>query len=144
MTASIIVVYRIIKAIGEHIMAQQALPGRHIGVGVDKAAQLGIVIAGLKIIERGVGVVVVASIAQGVIYTKGAGKCTSGGQRLAVGAIGVADNRGTRSVYDVQYIALEIGDVVVQSTVVLDGIGRTHGIVEEVQGVTAPGFPPVT
>ena len=49
-------VYRIIKAIGKHIIAQHALSGAGVGIGIDESAQLGIVITGLEIVERGLSV----------------------------------------------------------------------------------------
>ena len=39
-----------------------------------------------------------------------------------------------------QDVALEVRNVIVQGAVVLDGIGRAHGIVEEVQGVAVAPF----
>jgi hypothetical protein len=46
-TRNIFSAYRIIKTIGEHIMAEDALAGGGVGVGVDEAADCGVVIAGL-------------------------------------------------------------------------------------------------
>ena len=37
----------VIPTIGKHVIAKDALPSRCIGVGVDEAADLGVVIAGL-------------------------------------------------------------------------------------------------
>ena len=42
-------------------MAQSALAGRGIGVGIDESADAGIVVTGLEIVERGLGVVVLAA-----------------------------------------------------------------------------------
>ena len=43
-------------------------------------------------------------------------------------------------IHDGHYIALKIGDVVVENTIVLQRIGIAVGIIEEVHGVTAKGF----
>ena len=48
------IIDRIIKAICEHIAADNSLAGGGVGVGADKAGELGIVVAGLEIIEPGV------------------------------------------------------------------------------------------
>ena len=53
--------YRIIVAIREHIMTEDALAGGGVGVGVYKAAGGGIVISALQIIEPGIVVVAVAT-----------------------------------------------------------------------------------
>ena len=45
---------RVIQAIRKHIATDNALSGGGVGVGVYEAAELGIVVAGLEIIEPGV------------------------------------------------------------------------------------------
>ena len=117
------------------------MAGGGVGVGVEEAAQLGVVVAGLEVVQTGVDVIIIRSVAQGVIRSQGACQGAGGAEHLAVGTVGVTDNGGAGGIYDVQDIALEIGDVIVQGAVVLDGIGGTHSIVEEVQGVAAIGFP---
>ena len=37
------------------------------------------------------------------------------------------------------YVTLEVGDIIVHCAIVLHGIGRTIGIIEEVNGIAAPG-----
>ena len=49
--ASINAANRIIKAVGKHVIAQQALAGGDEGIGVEEAAQFGIIIAGLEVIS---------------------------------------------------------------------------------------------
>jgi len=46
--------YRIFQTIGKHIAALDSLAGGGVGVGVEEAAELGIVVAGLEVIEPGV------------------------------------------------------------------------------------------
>ena len=72
--------------------------------------------------------------------TEGCGFCAGGGQRLAVGIVGVADDGGSGGVYDVKHVALEVGDVVVEGAVVFQGVGVSVNVVEEIQGVAAPGL----
>ena len=45
---------RVIAAICEHVIAEDALAGGDEGVGVDEAADLGVVITALQIIEPGI------------------------------------------------------------------------------------------
>ena len=140
-SASVFKIGRIIIAIREHITAEDALAGGGIGVGVEEAAQLGVVVAGLEVVQTGIGIVIIGSVAKRVIRAQGACQGAGGAEHLAVGAVGIADDRGTGGVYDVQDIALEVRDVIVQGAIILDGIGRAHGIVEEIQSIAAPGLP---
>ena len=45
--------YRIVSTVGPHVIAQDALPGGSIGIGIEESACCGIVISRLKIIETG-------------------------------------------------------------------------------------------
>ena len=53
-TTRVAAIYGIAVAIGKHIATDDSLAGGGVGVGVDEAAQLGIVVAGLEVIELGV------------------------------------------------------------------------------------------
>lgn len=46
--------YRIVAAVSEHVVAQQALAGGDEGIGVDKSADGGVVITALQVIEPGI------------------------------------------------------------------------------------------
>ena len=48
-------------AIGKHIIAQEALAGGGVGVGIEESAQFRIVISGLQIVELSLSVVYVAT-----------------------------------------------------------------------------------
>ena len=45
---------RIIIAVGEHIVAEDTLTSGDKGIGVEEAADLGIIITGLQVIEPGI------------------------------------------------------------------------------------------
>ena len=47
---------RIIPTIGKHVIAQDALTSRNECISIDESAQLGIVITGLEVVERGLSV----------------------------------------------------------------------------------------
>ena len=53
-------IYRIVFAIGKHVIAQDTLAGGGVGVGIEESADLGIVITGLEVVEPGLSVVNVA------------------------------------------------------------------------------------
>ena len=69
---------RIVEAIGEHVIAQDALAGGDEGVCADEAAHLGVVVAGLEVIEAGFGVVDIATVAEGVQLAEGGGQGAGG------------------------------------------------------------------
>ena len=52
---------RIIPAVGKHVVAEDALAGGGEGIGINKSANLRIVITALKIVERGLGIVQLAA-----------------------------------------------------------------------------------
>ena len=76
-SAGIVAVHWIVQTIGEHIIAQNALAGGCEGIGIDEAAEFGIVIAVLEVIEFGFLVVDIATVAQGVELPEG-GCCGTG------------------------------------------------------------------
>ena len=61
--------------------------------------------------------------------------------QIAVESIRIACNYCALCIHDGHYIALKVGDVVVENTIVLQCIGIAIGIIEEVQGVAAKAFP---
>ena len=54
--------YRIIITIGKHVIAQEALAGGGEGIGVEEAAQRGVVIAALEVIKFALGDVNIAVV----------------------------------------------------------------------------------
>ena len=52
---------RIIPTICKHVVANKALAGGGVGICVDEAADLGIIVTGLEVIELGISVVALAT-----------------------------------------------------------------------------------
>jgi hypothetical protein len=46
----------IVATVGKHVIAQDALTGAGVGIGIDEPAQFGIIITGLEVVERSFGV----------------------------------------------------------------------------------------
>ena len=105
------------------------------GICIQESAQCRIVITGLEVIEAGLSVVDIASVAQGVVGSQGAGHGTADGKGLAPGIVGVGDHGRSGGVQDRGDIALEVGGVVVSSAVVGDRQRCTAGIVSKVQRI---------
>ena len=66
-------------------MAEVTLPSTSIAVGIDKPAGVGVIVAGLQVVEPGLSVVVVAAIPQWVNFRHGAGS----GQDFAIGIVSI-------------------------------------------------------
>ena len=62
-------IHRIIQTVGKHVIAQDALAGGGVGIGIDESAQFGIVVTGLEVVERGLGVLVLSTMPYYAIYT---------------------------------------------------------------------------
>ena len=60
---------------------------------------------------------------------------------FAVSGVGVADHGFAGSIYQGYYVALQVGDIVVNRAIVLQRVRSAVGIIEEVQGIAAIGFP---
>ena len=60
--------------------------------------------------------------------------------QIAVESIRIACNYCALCIHDGHYIALKIGDVVVQGAVVLYGICVAIGIIEEIQRIVSKSF----
>ena len=122
---------RIVSAVGKHIAASQVLSSGCVFVRIDEAADQGIVIAGLEVIETGFGIVIVAAIAQGIDCGHGAG----GGIYLTIGVIGIRGHPGSGRIDKVHDITLEIGDVVIGCSVIGQGEGAAAGVVGKIPGI---------
>ena len=106
---------RTIVAIGKHITAQNSLSGRHKGIRVEESADDGVIVAGLAIIKFDVVVVVVTTVADGVLFGYGSGvayRGSRGGEQLAVGIISIAGNRRAGGVDDSNNVTLQIEDII--------------------------------
>lgn len=56
----------VIVAIRKHVIAKNSLPCAGVAVGIDKPAGLGIVIPGIEVVKPGLGIIVIAPVAEGV------------------------------------------------------------------------------
>ena len=125
-------------------MTKDALASGSVGVGINESADCGIVITGLEVVEAGISIVVVAAVAQGIDFSDVriiAVAMVRSCNNLAVGVILVAGDNIPVGVDDLHHIALQVSDVVIGSAVVLQRIGNTAGIVEEIEGIVAVGLP---
>ena len=72
-------------------MAKHALTGGDVDICVDKASGLGVIVAGLEVVERGFGVVNITPVAERVLCAQGARERAGAGNLLAPAVVGVFD-----------------------------------------------------
>ena len=73
------------------------MPSRCITIRIEESADDGVIISALAVIKFYIGIVVIATVADGVLFRDGCGVGGAGGdgvERLAVGVVGVAGNLG--------------------------------------------------
>ena len=139
---------RIILAICEHIGAEEAVGvGGGEGVGVDEPADGRVIIAALEVVEAGLGVVIIAAVAQGVDVGDAGG--ISEDFRTAVVHCAVAPciivverDHGARRIEDGRHVTLCIDKVIVQlrlRPMLIDHRERLVAVVvDKLEGLIAP------
>ena len=104
-------------------------------IRVEETAEVGVVVAGLEVIELGFGVVDVAAVAQGVMGTQGGVHRAGGGQNVAPCIVAVGYHLLACAVQDPNHIALQVGGVVVICAVIAKAHGGACGIVGKGQNI---------
>ena len=118
-------------------MSNNPLASACITVRVDESTDGGVVVAGLEEIHTSLAVVVVGAITQRV------DSCHTAGSRnnLAVGIVLIARNCCAAAVYQPDYVALQVEDVVIVGTVALHGEGSAVRVIDKVYSYAAAGLP---
>ena len=107
------------------------------GIRIDKPADGGIVISALEVVEPGISVVVVTAVTDGVDLADGS-QATLSNQKVAPSVIFILCNGCACAVDNPDDIALLVQHIDVVGTVVLEGIGKTAVIVDDIQDIAAP------
>jgi len=129
----------VIPTVGKHVIAQQALSSCSEGIRINESAPFGVIVAGLEVVQLGLSVVDIATVAEGVIFTQGASTASGGGENVAPGIVGISYQLITALVNDTDNVALEIRHIVVTGTVIDDGNGDTGRVVVEVHFLIGHG-----
>ena len=122
----------IIIAIRKHIVSQKTLPRGCEGVRIDKAADGGVVITALEVIESGFLIVYISTIAQGVLRKNGVAGLEN---NVTVGIILVNTVSRARGTGDADDIALQVQKIITGVTIILQRVGCALFIIEEVHDV---------
>ena len=99
------------------------MPGAYESIGIEEAADLGVIISALEIVERGLSIVDITTVAERIDITVGASRLNC----VAVGVIFVIGGSASVDINQPNYIALQVGDVVVNSVVITGCIALLHG-----------------
>ena len=118
--------HRIIKAVGEKICAKNSSQSK-FPIRIDKSSDSRIIIPALQIIEPCLLVVHITAIPQRIQLSKLAGRCKD----LAPGIVIVVCALHAVGGFEAYYIALQVGDIVVDSPVVDQRERRAIGIGNE-------------
>ena len=113
-------------------MPDNTLAGGGITIRIDESADFRIIVAALEVIEPSLGIVIVATVAEGIDGCNSSG----GGQHFAVGIVGITARQRTVSVQDHHHVALQVGHEIVHRAVVLHGVGSAVIGIEEVQNIS--------
>ena len=143
---------RVILAIREHIGAEEAVGvGGGEGVGIDEPADGRVIVAALEIVEAGLGVVVIAAVAQGVEVGDAGGigedfRTAVIHRAVAPGVIVVGRSEFAARIEDGGHIALRVEDVVIElrclAVLVDHGERLVAVVIDELEGViVTPSLP---
>lgn len=101
--------------------------------------QFEIIKTGLEVVERGLLVIDISTVAQRIVSTQSGCHRTGGRQDLAPCVISILNNCRAAGIQDGSNVALYIGGIVVVRAVVGDRQRRSRCVVGKVQGVAAHG-----
>ena len=119
----------VVIAVGEHIAAQEALSSRGILIRIDKSANFRVIVSALQVVEAGLRIVIIPTVAEGVVvgHMRGCrGDCrprrVGYAQHLPVGVVGVLRHQGPRvapaacvAAVKSRYVPLQVfGEIVVR------------------------------
>ena len=134
LTCRVTLVHRVIFAICEHVGAQEAGRIRRcVAIGIYEAADLGIVVARLEVVETRLGVVIIPTVAERVNVRQR----SAAAYYLAPGIVGIACDSVAAAVDYTDNVALRVEDVVVQRIIVLHRQRLVVLVVDEVDGLAA-------
>ena len=112
--------YRIIRAIRPHISAKHTLPGGHVNIRRNEPANLGVIVPCHQVVQPGFGVVIIASVTEGIVCAQRACQGAGGGDQLAPCIVGIFYHTVTVCVHKADYIVLAVSEVEVLCSVVID------------------------
>ena len=139
MTRAIAHIHWIVHAIAEKVIATNISTntGYRI-IRVDKAADSGVIIPALEIVQSRLRIVDIPAVAEGVEFAQRVGHGAGGGQRIAPRVIGISNHLRAAAVDQPGHVALRVLQIEVLRAIIGDGHG-TNLIVGEVQGRIAGG-----
>ena len=82
----------------------------------------------MQVVQPALGVIVVTTVAEGIRLRHDA-LC---GEHLPVGVIGITGHGAAAGIQQSHYVALQVGDVIIDGSARLHGIGLTGVVVEEI------------
>ena len=132
---------RIIRAISKKVIVYKVAVFAEIlnVVGINKSAHFGVVVTGIKVVEFGFGIVVVAAVSERVNCANGRGQYACYGKNGTPSIIIILSNNRTACVNDCKAIALQVLAIVIIGTVIVE-TDDTRKTVEILDGIRAESF----
>ena len=115
------------------------MTSRYKGICTDKSANRRIIVAGLEVIEASFTVVNISTVAQGVNFTQVDIRVIIGRNQPSPSVVDILDHGRARAVYDGDYIALQVRDVIVRGIIVANHQGSAIRTVAKAHHHTATG-----
>ena len=118
-------------------MSKESLPGGYVGIRVNEATSNGIIIAGLEVVQPGLGVIDIAAVTERILCSQGACERAGAGKQSAPTVVRVFYYRVVVAVNEADDVVLPVADIVVIRTVVVHGDHIAVCIVAEQQRIRA-------
>ena len=109
------------------------------GIGVEEAEEVGVVVAGLEVIQGILSIIDISTVAQGIMDTEVGSHGAGCAKELAPCVVSVLDNRCTAGIQNSGNVTLQVSCIVVIGTIVGDGQGSAGRVIGKVQGIAAHG-----
>ena len=108
---------------------------RNKTIRIQETSDSGVVISTLQVVPTCFGVVVITTIAEGVISAESRSESTRSGKQFTPSVIGIFDYDGAHSVNDTYHISLEILQEVIGVIIVMETYNTSRSVVDIVKFV---------
>ena len=123
MAGRVFSIYRIVSAVGKHIIAGYALTCGDISIRTEEPFQFRAIVAAIEVVEAGGFVVEIAAVTEGILLQDGTigdnAILIVNSQKRAPSVVAIETQDSSVGVCDARYIALEILEVIIGFSVFL-------------------------
>ena len=117
---------------------QKASASTSCSVRIDESTDGGVVVTALQVVEPGIGIIKVATVANGVDVTNAISIGNGDGEDVAPGIVLILAEGCAQVANDPDHVTLLIQNIVIPGTVIHTGIGQAAGIIDDVEDINDP------